>query len=81
MAIAHQAGLAPGKALAGLENEPEETDLMRRPPRRHDEPLLGRRDLLAALLSGLRTAALVAALLCAGARPLCGRHSPPHPSS
>jgi len=50
----------PACSLA-FENEPEEPDLMRRPPRPHDEPLLGRRVLLAALLSGLWAAVLLAA--------------------
>jgi Ca2+-transporting ATPase len=54
----------PACSLA-FENEPEEPDLMRRPPRPHDEPLLGRRALLEALLGGLWAGALLAA--CYGA--------------
>jgi P-type Ca2+ transporter type 2C len=50
----------PACSLA-FENEPEEPDLMRRPPRPHDESVLGRRALLAALLQGLWAAALLAA--------------------
>jgi Ca2+-transporting ATPase len=50
----------PACSLA-FENEPEEADLMRRPPRRHDEPLLGRQALLAALACGLWAAVLVGA--------------------
>jgi Ca2+-transporting ATPase len=50
----------PACSLA-FENEPEEADLMRRPPRPHDEPLFGPRTLLAALFGGLWTAMLLAA--------------------
>ncbi|WP_371765411.1 cation-translocating P-type ATPase [Massilia sp.] len=50
----------PACSLA-FENEPEEPDLMRRPPRPHDESVLDRRALLAALLRGLWAASLVAA--------------------
>jgi Ca2+-transporting ATPase len=50
----------PACSLA-LENEPEEPDLMRRPPRSPDESVLGRRLLLAALLRGLWAALLLAA--------------------
>ena len=50
----------PACSLA-FENEPEEPDLMRRPPRPHDESVLDRRALLAALLRGLWAALLVAA--------------------
>lgn len=50
----------PACSLA-FENEPEEPDLMQRPPRARDEPLLGRRVLAMALLSGLWAAALLVA--------------------
>ncbi|MGZ5182148.1 MAG: cation-translocating P-type ATPase [Ramlibacter sp.] len=50
----------PASSLA-FESEPEEPALMRRPPRPHDEALLGRRTLLAALLGGLWAAALTIA--------------------
>jgi Ca2+-transporting ATPase len=50
----------PACSLA-FENEPEEPDLMRRPPRPPDESVLGRRALLAALLRGLWAALLLAA--------------------
>ena len=50
----------PACSLA-FENEPEEPDLMRRPPRPHDESVLDRRALLAALLRGLWAALLLAA--------------------
>jgi Ca2+-transporting ATPase len=50
----------PACSLA-FENEPEEPDLMRRPPRPHDESVLDRRALLAALLRGMWAAALLAA--------------------
>lgn len=50
----------PACSLA-FENEPEEPGMMRRPPRPHDEPLFGRRMLLAALLDGAWVAALLAA--------------------
>jgi Ca2+-transporting ATPase len=50
----------PACSLA-FENEPEEPGLMRRPPRPHSEPLLGRRTLVTALLGGLWAAALSAA--------------------
>jgi len=51
----------PACSLA-FENEPEEPDLMRRPPRSPDESVLDRRALLAALLRGMWAAALLAAL-------------------
>jgi Ca2+-transporting ATPase len=50
----------PACALA-FENEPEEPELMRRPPRPRDEPLLGIRAIVAGLLQGSWTAALLAA--------------------
>lgn len=50
----------PACSLA-FENEPEEADLMLRPPRPPGEPLLGRRVLLGALASGLWAALLLAA--------------------
>jgi Ca2+-transporting ATPase len=50
--------IGPACSLA-FESEAEEADLMRRPPRRPDEPLLGRETLLAALLCGLWAAALL----------------------
>lgn len=50
----------PACSLA-FENEPEEPDLMRRPPRPPDAALLGRRALLAALLRGAWAAALLTA--------------------
>ena len=50
----------PACSLA-FENEPEEPDLMRRPPRPHDESVLDRHALLAALLRGLWAAVLLAA--------------------
>ena len=50
----------PACSLA-FENEPEEPDLMRRPPRPHDESVLAPRALLAALLRGLWAALLLAA--------------------
>jgi Ca2+-transporting ATPase len=50
----------PACSLA-FENEPEEPDLMRRPPRPHDESVLDRRALLAALLRGSWAALLLAA--------------------
>jgi len=50
----------PACSLA-FENEPEEPDLMRRPPRPAGEPLFGRRVLLQALLSGAWAALLLAA--------------------
>lgn len=49
----------PACSLA-FENEPEESDLMRKPPRPHDEPLLGRGPLLSALACGLWAATLLA---------------------
>jgi Ca2+-transporting ATPase len=50
----------PACSLA-FENEPEDPDLMRRPPRRPGEPLFGRRIFLLALLEGAWAAALLAA--------------------
>jgi P-type Ca2+ transporter type 2C len=50
----------PACSLA-FENEPEEPDLMGRPPRPPDESVLSRRALLAALLRGLWAALLLAA--------------------
>jgi len=50
----------PACSLA-FENEPEEPDLMRRPPRPPDESVLDRRALVAALLRGLWAALLLAA--------------------
>jgi Ca2+-transporting ATPase len=49
----------PACSLA-FENEPEEPDLMRQPPRQPDESVLDRRALLAALLRGLWAALLLA---------------------
>jgi Ca2+-transporting ATPase len=51
----------PASSLA-FESEPEEADLMRRPPRPHGEALFARHALFAALLSGLWAAALTAIL-------------------
>jgi Ca2+-transporting ATPase len=48
----------PACSLA-FENEPEEPDLMQRPPRSPDEALLGAKAILAALLRGLWAALLV----------------------
>jgi len=48
----------PACSLA-FENEPEESDLMRQPPRGREEPLLGARMLATALLCGLWTALLL----------------------
>ena len=50
----------PACSLA-FENEPEEPDLMRKPPRPHGEALLGTRAIVAALLRGLWAALLVVA--------------------
>jgi Ca2+-transporting ATPase len=50
----------PACSLA-FENEPEERDLMRRPPRRQGESLLGREALVSALLAGLWAALLATA--------------------
>jgi len=44
-----------------FENEPEDADLMRRPPRPREEALLGRHAIMAALLRGLWAALLVVA--------------------
>jgi Ca2+-transporting ATPase len=52
--------IGPACSLA-YENEPEERDLMSRPPRRPDQALLGRHTLFAALASGIWAAALVVA--------------------
>jgi Ca2+-transporting ATPase len=51
----------PACSLA-FENEPEEPDLMRQPPRPRDASPLGRREFARAMLRGLWTAALVAAV-------------------
>ncbi|WP_306391882.1 cation-translocating P-type ATPase [Telluria beijingensis] len=51
--------IGPACSLA-FENEPEEADLMRRPPRSRNEPLLGRGPFIAALACGLWTTALLA---------------------
>jgi len=50
----------PACALA-FENEPEESDLMRRPPRRRETPLLDRETLLLALAQGLVALGMVIA--------------------
>ncbi|VXB98466.1 cation-translocating P-type ATPase [Massilia sp. 9I] len=54
----------PACSLA-FENEPDDADLMRRPPRPHGEALLGRAAIVSALLRGLWAALLVVA--CYGA--------------
>ena len=64
--------IAPACALA-YENEAEEPDLMRRPPRRRDAPLLGRRMLALALSQGLLVLALAA---CAYAWALAAMPAP-----
>jgi Ca2+-transporting ATPase len=52
--------IAPACALA-FENEAEESDLMRRPPRPRDAPLIDRRTLVLALAQGLLVLAIVVA--------------------
>ncbi|MGF6272959.1 Ca2+-transporting ATPase [Massilia sp. UYP11] len=51
--------ISPACSLA-FESEPEDPDLMRRPPRPRNEPLLGRKAFMSALASGLWAAALLA---------------------